>query len=483
MFRLTEEPIDTAVEAAGLADPHSGGFVEFRGCVRDHHHGRAVTRLHYAVYPAMAMAEGQRIIEEARQRYAVDHVACIHRTGDLAIGDAAVWVGVGAAHRDAAFAACRYVIDEIKRRLPIWKHEHYADGQAQWVGCEGCAGHGSALRYDRQQRVAGFGDTGQQRLETAHVAVVGLGALGCPVADLLTGAGVGRLTLIDPDRVDLSNLHRQTLYVETDAGALKVDAARRRLAERNRHVELTAVPQALDDSSAAALLLDVDLVIDCTDSAASKRLVTRLARSMGCACIVGGVAQSAGGVYASPARPEDGVCWDCICGPGGDCATSGVLGPTPAAIGATMAGEALRRLVGLSSPLTGRWTVLDFGGGQFQRFEPRQRKRCCCGADTAGLTGLPSRDWLDPSMLWIDLRSDAERQRQPLAGALALSLDQAMEGRGLSTDQRYLLVCASGRRSEAACHALREQGFRQVWTLTGGLGGCVSTAAAAVCSA
>ncbi len=96
-------------------------------------------RLEYEAYEALALKEGERIVAEALERFGVRRIACVHRVGELAIGELAVWVGVSAAHRDEAFAACRYVIDEVKQRLPIWKKEHYPEGDSGWVNCERCA--------------------------------------------------------------------------------------------------------------------------------------------------------------------------------------------------------------------------------------------------------------------------------------------------------------------------------------------------------
>lgn len=139
MFRITDEPIDPASCRLAAESPSAGGFVAFEGWVRDHNGGRAVASLEYEAYAALAVKEGERILEEARQRFELERAHAVHRKGHLAIGDLAVWVGVSAAHRDAAFAACRYVIDELKRRVPIWKREHYADGSSEWVGCASCA--------------------------------------------------------------------------------------------------------------------------------------------------------------------------------------------------------------------------------------------------------------------------------------------------------------------------------------------------------
>ena len=132
-FRLSDTPFDVAVLRADLLDARVGGYASFEGWVRDHHDGRAVTGLRYEAYAALAEQEGERILDEARDRFAILDVRCVHRTGDLAIGELAVWVGVTAAHRDAAFAACRFVIDEVKARVPIWKRERYAEGGADWL--------------------------------------------------------------------------------------------------------------------------------------------------------------------------------------------------------------------------------------------------------------------------------------------------------------------------------------------------------------
>ena len=132
-FSLSEVPFDVATLRAGLLDARVGAYASFEGWVRDHNDGRSVTGLRYEAYETMALAEGERILEDARTRFAILDARCVHRTGDLAIGELAVWVGVTAAHRDAAFAACRFVIDEVKARVPIWKHERYAEGGADWL--------------------------------------------------------------------------------------------------------------------------------------------------------------------------------------------------------------------------------------------------------------------------------------------------------------------------------------------------------------
>jgi molybdopterin synthase catalytic subunit len=144
-FRFTDRAIDTAAARRELLHPGAGGYVSFEGWVRDFNEGREVTRLEYEAFQALAVTEGERILGEARQRFPLEAAACIHRVGSLDLQDLAVWVGVSAVHRGEAFDACRYIIDEVKHRLPIWKKEHYRDGSSGWVNCERCAqGHDAA---------------------------------------------------------------------------------------------------------------------------------------------------------------------------------------------------------------------------------------------------------------------------------------------------------------------------------------------------
>lgn len=132
-FAIVGDAFDIAPLRAGLLRAEAGAYASFEGWVRNHNEGRAATGLRYESYRALAEAEGERILDEALARFAIADTACVHRIGDLAVGDLAVWVGVSAAHRDAAFAACRWIIDEVKSRVPIWKHERYIDGDAQWL--------------------------------------------------------------------------------------------------------------------------------------------------------------------------------------------------------------------------------------------------------------------------------------------------------------------------------------------------------------
>jgi molybdopterin synthase catalytic subunit len=138
-FRCTESAIDTHSARRELQTSSAGGYVSFEGWVRDLNEGQEVTRLEYEAFQELAVTEGDRIVAEALRRFPVKNVMCIHRVGSLSVGEMAVWVGVSSTHRGEAFDACRFIIDEIKHRVPIWKKEHYRSGDSGWVNCERCA--------------------------------------------------------------------------------------------------------------------------------------------------------------------------------------------------------------------------------------------------------------------------------------------------------------------------------------------------------
>jgi molybdopterin synthase catalytic subunit len=142
MFKVSNTAIEVAALQRALGDPRAGACVTFEGWVRNRNEGQPVLSLEYEAYALLAETEGGRILAEARDRFALILAMGVHRVGHLQLGELAVWVGVTAEHRGAAFEACRYIIDEAKARLPIWKKEHYASGATAWINCATRGEHG-----------------------------------------------------------------------------------------------------------------------------------------------------------------------------------------------------------------------------------------------------------------------------------------------------------------------------------------------------
>jgi molybdopterin synthase catalytic subunit len=133
-FSLSDEPIDIGVISAGMCDHSAGAVVTFDGRVRDHNAGNRVAALEYQAYPALAVATGNGILEEEVARHGILRALAVHRTGPIAIGESAVWVGVASEHRKAAFSAAEAIMERLKYELPVWKKETYLDGSIEWVG-------------------------------------------------------------------------------------------------------------------------------------------------------------------------------------------------------------------------------------------------------------------------------------------------------------------------------------------------------------
>ena len=132
-FTISSEPIVATELIMRLQHPDCGAIATFSGTVREHNDGRTVIQLHYQSYKTLAVKEGNKILGETKEQFNIVNALCVHRVGDLSIGETAVWIGVNAEHRDAAFNACRYIIDAIKTRVPIWKKEIYVDGDSGWL--------------------------------------------------------------------------------------------------------------------------------------------------------------------------------------------------------------------------------------------------------------------------------------------------------------------------------------------------------------
>lgn len=223
LFTLTSGTIERDDLIKLLENHEAGALVSFEGWVRDHNQGKKVSSLEYQVYPELAHREGEKILREAKEKFNIHSVVCTHRFGHLKLGEIAVWVGAVASHRDDAFKATRYVIDEIKHRLPVWKKEHYVSERPEWVFCRDHHHHvhfHEADYYQKQKLV-----TKQDRLKASKVAVIGAGGLGCPVLTGLTTAGVGEIHVYDDDTINLSNIHRQPLYSPDVVGEKKITIA------------------------------------------------------------------------------------------------------------------------------------------------------------------------------------------------------------------------------------------------------------------
>lgn len=247
----------------------------------------------------------------------------------------------------------------------------------------GTLDEGERERYSRQLVLPGWGEAGQLRLRRASVLLLGCGGLGSPVALYLAAAGVGRLGLADPDRVELSNLQRQIAHTEASLGEWKTASAAARVTALHPQIAVEERHTALGEGD-EEWIGTFDVIVDATDRYATRLVHNRLAFHLGLPLVTGAVAGWTGHVVAFDPR-SGGPCYQCVVPSDPDAgqplAPPGVLGATAGAVGSIMAAEALKRLVGVGEPLTGRMIHVDLAAGRCGTVRLVPREGCpVCGA-------------------------------------------------------------------------------------------------------
>jgi len=368
-------------------------------------------------------------------------------------------------------------------------------------------------RYGRHLVIPEVGEEGQRRLKAASVLLVGAGGLGSPLALYLAAAGVGRLGLVDFDRVERSNLQRQLLFGEGDVGRDKVDAAAARLQDVNPHVQVDLHRVRLDAGNALELLRGYDVIADGSDNFATRYLVNDACVMLGKPDVWGAVQRFEGQLAVFWAA--HGPCYRCLFPepppPGSvpSCAEAGVLGVLPGIVGTLQATQVLSLLLGAGEPLIGRFLVFDALRMRFRELQLRKSASCpvcsehptqhglveyteLCGDAPAAASAAPGeasmageddwerleigvrelKEWLDAGqdVQLLDVRTPMEHRIASIPGAVLIPMQELPGRKGELDDGRPLVAfCHHGPRSQNATMWLRAQGFPRVLSLAGGI--------------
>jgi adenylyltransferase/sulfurtransferase len=355
------------------------------------------------------------------------------------------------------------------------------------------------LRYGRHLLLPEVAIDGQRKLKAARVLIVGAGGLGSPAALYLAAAGVGTIGLVDFDIVEVTNLQRQLLHGTSDVGRPKLDSARDRLHDTNPNVKLELHPTRLTSENALTIIREYDLVLDGTDNFATRYLVND-------ACVLAGKPNVYGSIFrfdgqASVFATADGPCYRCIYPeppPPGlvpSCAEGGVLGVLPGLVGTIQATEAIKLILGIGTPLTGRLLLVNALDAHFRSVTVRRDPKCpacgtheiqalidyeqfCSGGEAAGLDAVPQieprelaiRRAAGESIQLIDVREPHEWEIGRIEGARLIPLHR-LRGSIPHIDRAapVAIYCKGGTRSALAARDLIEAGFRNVWSVSGGI--------------
>ncbi len=346
-------------------------------------------------------------------------------------------------------------------------------------------------RYARHLQLPQVGVAGQLKLKQAHVLVVGCGGLGAPVSQYLAAAGVGTITLLDGDTVDLSNLQRQVIFSEADLGLPKAECAQRRLQALNSCIELRAVTEQLTTDNAVELISGCQIVADCTDNFAARYLINDVCKQQQRPWVYASIHQFSGQLaFFTPQGP----CFRCLFPKPPldvpDCNAAGVIGVLPGILGTLQAAEILKYLLDLPGVLANKLMMVETTDMLFQQLGMRQSEDCelcqgeqqfdadsefyqpVCASDVDDSYGVSAevfeRQRQNDGLRLIDVRSADEHQAYNLGGE-NVPLEQLPDWLALQeTGTDFVFYCQSGVRSLAACEAAAKQGIK-AYNLQGGV--------------
>lgn len=345
---------------------------------------------------------------------------------------------------------------------------------------------GEFERYDRQLLLDEVGVDGQLALRRARVLIIGAGGLGCPVGLYLAAAGVGSIGIVDGDRIERSNLHRQVAFTDADVGRGKAGVLADRLRALNPDIQVRGEQAFLRADNAAAQLAAADLVLDCSDNFATRYLINDHCLALGKPWLFAAVNGFQGSLALfAPGQP----CFRCLYPApptrGGNCNSNGVLGTVPGLVALHQAHLALRQLLGLASDDVPRLLLLDCQLPALKALALATNPGCRCNEYPAApppMPGQAKQPYPDPEIDWVrwrtltrqgatllvDVRS-AEEHAADNAGGLCLSRAQVEDRLRRQPDLSVGLYCQTGRRSRLWAHALQGTGSRRVHSLRGGI--------------
>ena len=238
-------------------------------------------------------------------------------------------------------------------------------------------------KYSRQIVLKNVGTIGQKKILNSNVLIVGAGGLGCPIVDYLTRAGVGKIGIVDYDKVDASNIHRQSIYTLKDVGKYKVEVLKKKLIYINPDAKIKIYKNKLTNKNAYEILNQFDIIVDGSDNFKTKFLLNQFANKLKKIFIVGAISRYDGHIFSFNFKRNNEACLKCfyqseINEEVLNCETEGILGPVAGIVGNIQANEVLKYILGLKNELTNKILIIDLLNLTFRQTRFSKKKNCIC---------------------------------------------------------------------------------------------------------
>jgi len=340
-------------------------------------------------------------------------------------------------------------------------------------------------RYSRQSPI--IGEEGQQKLSESKVIVVGIGGLGCPVSLYLNQAGVGSLTIIDSDKVDITNLHRQILFTEKDIGLSKVSSAQAKLKKRNSTITINSLDLKVDHYNAFSLCSNHDIIVDCSDNFQTKYLLNSVSKDLGIPLVTASIFQQE--AYISTLNYSSGACLECIfpetppLSLAPNCNQSGVLGVDAGIVGVIQAKEVINIITG-NPKLHSKLLCLDLEFLEMTTRVIKKKKNCNnkCAINKIVNNIVTDINFEEYSYFLsqerdtqiIDCRSKEEHSKYNIGGSNITLAELEVHYTKLDPNIPTILYCSTGKRSSEAAQFLIKKNFNKIFCLKNGVNSCLS---------
>ncbi len=381
-FRITSSKINNNSVESIIKNNNAGSYLFFHGKVRNNNNKKNVKYLFYEANLILSKIEFLKIINEINNNFLIISIYCIHRCGIVLVGETALYIAVLSKHRKSSFLALQYLINNLKKRLPIFKKEYYTNSTSIWINntcsCD-FENNQENKRYDKQKLIPFIKENGQLLLKNSKILIIGIGGLGSPALMYLSSAGIGNIGILEYDLLEAENLNRQFIYNPIEIGKRKSLLAKQKILNFNKKINLKILNYKINKKNIIKSIKDYSIIIDCTDNFKTKLLINDACYYAKKTLIRSSIHQMDGQIEVyNPLN--DGPCVRCLWSNNTknvlSCNESGVLGTTSGIFGILQAQEAIKFLLKQKTLKNGEILFANLLENNFYKITYKKYRNC-----------------------------------------------------------------------------------------------------------